>query len=98
MVNECQVIFASGPVADLVRALTLGAIGCAGLAYVTNLAMISRRRTDLEKRGVPLGRAPADRRLYLCRGLGHRLGLERVLRRRDRGNRGRGPARYRDTQ
>jgi hypothetical protein len=38
------------PVADLVRALALGVIGCAGLAYVTNLAMLSRRRTDLEKR------------------------------------------------
>jgi hypothetical protein len=38
------------PVADLVRALALGGIGCAGLAYVTNLAMMSRRRNDLQQR------------------------------------------------
>src|SRR2546426_11724588 len=34
----------------LTRALALGAIGCAGLAYVTNLALISRRRTRTEDR------------------------------------------------
>ena len=32
------------------RAITLGLIGCAGLAYTSNLAVLSRRRTDLEDR------------------------------------------------
>jgi hypothetical protein len=32
------------PIAALTRAVSLGAIGCAGLAYVLNLALLSRRR------------------------------------------------------
>jgi hypothetical protein len=38
------------PTSALTRALALGAIGCAGLAYVTNLALMSRRRTGTEDR------------------------------------------------
>jgi hypothetical protein len=36
----------AAPIGDQLRALTLGILGCAGLAYVTNLAMTSRRRND----------------------------------------------------
>jgi hypothetical protein len=38
------------PTSALTRALALGAIGCAGLAYVTNLALMSQRRTGTEDR------------------------------------------------
>ena len=38
------------PTSALTRALALGAIGCAGLAYVTNLVLMSRRRTGTEDR------------------------------------------------
>ncbi len=37
----------TAPVDDQVRAVLLGALGCAGFAYVTNLAMTSRRRNDI---------------------------------------------------
>jgi len=40
------------PVDDQARALTLGILGCAGLTYVTNLAMTSRRRNDIEEHDV----------------------------------------------
>lgn len=39
-----------GPISAMTRALALGVIGCAGLAYVANLALMSRRRTDTESR------------------------------------------------
>lgn len=39
-----------GPTSAMTRALALGVIGCAGLAYVANLALMSRRRTDTESR------------------------------------------------
>jgi F0F1-type ATP synthase assembly protein I len=38
----------AAPIEDRFRALTLGILGCAGLAYVTNLAMTSRRRNDVQ--------------------------------------------------
>ena len=38
----------AAPIEDQLRALTLGILGCAGLAYVTNLAMTSRRRNDVQ--------------------------------------------------
>ena len=34
----------------MTRAIALALIGCAGLAYVANLAALARRRTELEER------------------------------------------------
>jgi hypothetical protein len=42
----------TSPVDDQVRAVLLGTLGCAGFAYVTNLAMTSRRRNDIEEHEV----------------------------------------------
>ena len=39
----------AAPLEDQVRAVLLGVLGCAGFAYVTNLAMTSRRRNDIEE-------------------------------------------------
>ena len=35
------------------RALILGAVGCAGIFYVTNIALTSRRRTDFNEPELP---------------------------------------------
>lgn len=37
------------PISATARAIAMGVIGCGGLAYVTNLALTSRRRTDGER-------------------------------------------------
>ena len=38
------------PLSTMTRAIALALIGCAGLAYVANLAALARRRTELEER------------------------------------------------
>jgi hypothetical protein len=86
------------PTSALTRALALGAIGCAGLAYVTNLALMSQRRTGTEDREflwdvlLPIA--------SLCAG-GDRsrgVGASGPLRQYDRGRRGPAAPRHRAPQ
>lgn len=41
------------PLSPATRALILGAVGCAGIFYVTNIALTSRRRTDFNEPELP---------------------------------------------
>jgi hypothetical protein len=80
------------------RALVLGVIGCAGLAYASNLAASVPQANRRERARAPVGRPAPDRGLYFRGDIGGGLGAERVLRRRDCGDCGGASARGRGTE
>ncbi|HEX2449413.1 MAG TPA: hypothetical protein VHK26_14745 [Methyloceanibacter sp.] len=64
------------PMPNLVRAVALGVIGCAGFVYVLQLAYLSRHEAKTDEQEFYLGRVAAAHRLRPHRsggaGLGHR--------------------------
>ena len=62
------------PLSAAGRAIALGAIGSAGLAYVMNLLLLSRRTLKIRRAADQLARRDAARLLHVDRGIGRRLG------------------------